>query len=202
MLIKVVLTGPKAGKTVLLNGKQFVNGELVISFSNPTEREFQLRYLARVCRAYPAGSPELVAAQSKDKERGIQCEVHPASGQRNPEAVLGGTTSAAGDIPEVRPLPGSGVGSELSPVGDEGVGAGGSGQENSGLHPEQIGAIRKAVRALDPLVEANWTQGGLPTVEAVCVALQDKGITRAMISAVEPEFNREMALQIAAEGEI
>ncbi len=204
MQIKVALTGPNSGKTVFVNGKQFVNGFSTVSFTTPSEREFQLRYLERVCRAFPVGSPALLQAQEQDKSRGIQCPISETSNSTGDDSksLLGVGPSSAGGVPEVPANARIADVSSGASDGDEGMVSEWRGPADSGVRSEQIGKVRKAVRALDPLVESNWTQGGLPTVEAICTAIQDKGVTRAMIQAVEPEFTREVALQLAAESEI
>jgi hypothetical protein len=65
MIRKLILTGPRAGKTVKLRGYQFVNGQLTLSGA-PERWEGVVRYMGRAYRAYEEGTAALTEAQEQD----------------------------------------------------------------------------------------------------------------------------------------
>jgi len=54
-------------------------------------------------------------------------------------------------------------------------------------------AIQTAVQKLDPTVPEQWTEDGLPSVDYVALAVQDQSVTREMISAACPGFDKRQA---------
>lgn len=52
--------------------------------------------------------------------------------------------------------------------------------------------IRAALEALDPQRDEDWTTSGLPAMSAV-QALAGEGVTRAMVTAIAPDFTRATA---------
>lgn len=201
MKVTVVLTGPDTGRTCLLHGKDFVNGEMVVSGTH-SEVETQLRYIARTCRAYPLGSPELADAQERDHSRGIQHSTSPSTGQGDHQRLRSGSRESPRRVQEVSADHGPGFDPVVSADGPEGMGAGGSGYEDSWLPPEQITQIGNAVLALDPENDSHWTEDGLPSVEALASALANPSISRQTIEAIAPGYTREKVLEALMEAQI
>ncbi|SRR6266550_1502679 len=201
MKVTVVLTGPDTGRTCLLHGKDFVNGEMVVS-GNPGEVETQLRYIARTCRAYPVGSPDLAEAQERDHSRGIQHSPSSSPGQRDHERLRSSSRESPRGVQEVSADHGPGLDPVVPADGSEGLGAGGSGHADSWLPPEQITQIGNAVLALDPENDSHWTEDGLPSVEALAAALVNPSISRQTIEAIAPGYTREKVLEAVLESQI
>lgn len=193
MKLEVVLTGLNTGKTAVICGKHFVNGKLVLEGSNQEQIGFQRRYVERTCEAFAAGSVELAEAQERDRGRGIFNNTAQASANQHSAAVSSGVDGSAGKLQKVHGVAGSESNLADAADGQTGLVSGGSGHADSGLHPEQIADIRKALKGLDPMTDSNWTEEGLPSVEAVSAVMADPTITRAMIVVVEPGLNREKA---------
>lgn len=174
---KLILTGGRAGKTVLL-GKmyRFVDGVLVLRDS-ASNVEALAHYLAVNYAAYPEGSDELEAingqhdlpkAEEPDSE-------HPVLGGVQP----GGEGASTEEAPDVEPADGAVEGEADGPVPD------GDGHEDSGLH-----RLQEALDQLDVMEDDHWIADGRPAVTAVEHFLGYK-TTRAAIEAVAPDFNRE-----------
>lgn len=62
------------------------------------------------------------------------------------------------------------------------------------------GAIRTAITKLDPKNDEQWTNAGLPSVEVVRKLAENDGVTRADITRLAPNLNREEAAKVAAGG--
>jgi hypothetical protein len=195
MKLTVVLSGPRAGFTGTLKRHNFVKGETVIE-GTPQQVEAAARYLARTHQAFPAGSAEL-KARMKGKANGVQHLVSATGQPGNPNGVQGHVDGQTGPIQAQGDVQRDGHDSGQAPAGREGLGAGGSGQSDSGLHPDKVKAIRKAIRDLDPKVDEHWSDEGLPSIEVVSAVTNDKNVTRRMIEVVEPKFNREAAKEAA-----
>lgn len=206
----LVLTGARAGKTVKLNNKHFVNGVLRVRGSQE-QLEPLVSYLGRTYAAFPAGSPALKAAQAFDaaekaKRDGVN-STDPAakSGTANGLAGAGANGTSGGTE-----AGGQGAGSG-KPVGAEagaaGVRSNGDGHSDTGLgtgqvpQPKQqdenndLTRVRVAVVALDPTVNDFWNEEGKPSVDAVAQALNDQQVTRKMIDAAAGDWTRQVALE-------
>lgn len=192
MKLEVVLTGLNTGKTAVICGKHFVNGKLTLE-GNQEQVGFQLRYVERTCEAFTAGSAELEEAQERDRDRGFLDHTPQAPANQHSAALSSGVDGSAGKLQEVHGVAGSESNIADAAARQARLVPGGSGHEDSGLHPEQIADIRKALKGLDPMKDSNWTEDGLPSVEAVSAVMADPTITRAMIVVVEPGLNREKA---------
>lgn len=59
-------------------------------------------------------------------------------------------------------------------------------------------AIQAAILKLDPKADEQWTQDGLPSVDYISEAVKNQAVTRDMIDAVAPAFNRRAAEDLAA----
>lgn len=57
--------------------------------------------------------------------------------------------------------------------------------------------VANAVFKLDPKVPEQWTDDGLPSVDYVAEATKNPAITREMIDAAAPRFNKQAAEDLA-----
>lgn len=207
--VNFVLTGAKTGETGVFGRHEFVKGVSRVLVS-PENAAALLTYLARSYQAFPEGSPELVAAQKRDEENGIRHKVQENSqgADGSPNSIQGDGNRATGTVPDSRELFGS-VNASGSPRG-EGLVPGGSGHANSGMgNGVESGAqqqsvsvivkqIQDAVSKLDPTIEEHWSEGGLPSVAYLAVALDRPDLTREIVDQACPAFNRQKAEDIAA----
>lgn len=61
-----------------------------------------------------------------------------------------------------------------------------------------IARIATAVHKLDHTLDDHWTADGLPSVSVIADAVGDQKVTREMIDAAVPEWNRIKAEDAAA----
>lgn len=189
----LVLIGPLAGKTVRLQHHQFVNGELTLESKSGPDHEGAIRYLGRCYQAVVKGSE---AHKKWQSIHGVQRDIQKAAGPGNTTGVSGRVDGSAGPVQAPDSVPGSGHDSSGTPSGAASLVPGGSGHENSGLLPEQVAAIRRAIAALDPAVNAHWNEEGKPSIEVMAAATGLAGMSRQMIDAVAPDVTRESASEI------
>lgn len=194
MQIEIVLTGVRKNFTGVLNRHKFVNGRC--TFTGGAELEFVTRYFARAYGGFPAGSPELAAAQKGDYD-GVQHQPDKAPKQRDSKPVSGIQPEPPREISSSNSVLGSGDDAVMPAAGQEGLGAGGSGHEDAGLRPEQMTAIRTALDMLDPKVDEHWTESGEPSVEMVSSLLSDPSVSRKTIETVAPGFTRKTVAEAA-----
>lgn len=185
MKLTLVLTGHYAGKTVRLNNHQFVDGECTLE-GTAQQIEGAARYLERC-----------YCAKQKDQISGVQHHNAAAAGSGNPEGLSGGELRPTGQVPNPNSLFSDGHDPLLPSDGGAGMGASGSGQEDSGLHPDKVAKIAKAIAGLDPKVDDHWTDAGLPSVEVISAAIADQNLTRKMIEVVAPNITREKVAEAA-----
>lgn len=195
------LTGAYAGRTVVLNGHQFVNGEMTIH-AEPGVIDSVSKVLGLSYQAFPKGSPELEAAQKRDaafkeKTRGPGSEIHPAA-QQHPAAEVRRDDAAPGDVQKVQPADAGKPDGQLeSASGNAGVVSAGSGPQDSQLSPEVASKVRKALTLLKHDNDAHWSADGKPSVEFVVQATNDQTISRAIIDHVDPKLTRESLKEAA-----
>lgn len=200
--IELVLAGHFAGKSVTLNGFRFTNGRTVIEDA-PEAVANAVKYF-EAYQAYPVGSPELAAAQARDKANGIGdlsagdpalssgdgnqqsgpgASSVPAAlsdGQSGPGPVIvGGDTNRSGH-------PDAGV-----PLGEGKAPEGGSAPPPPAVNVSEN--LVKAVLALDPANVDHWTEEGIPAMAAVEAAYGSNGITRRDVDQAVPGWNRDKA---------
>ena len=53
--------------------------------------------------------------------------------------------------------------------------------------------LHSAVLKLDPAAPEQWTEEGLPSVDYLAEAVKNPAVTREMIDAVAPGFNKQAA---------
>lgn len=206
--MEMVLTGPLTGKSVVINRHEFVNGigHIVVE---PHAMDAFLTFMARSCQAYPQGSDELRYAQERDRANGLlrDLQANPSSPDGASASVQGAGDHGAGQVPDSRALQSDGHADGAT--GGEGLVPGGSGHEDSGLgnrmgagpheQPDAVIArIATAVRKLDHSLDDHWTADGLPSVSVIADAIGDQKVTREMIDAAVPEWNRQKAEDAAA----
>lgn len=209
--INVVLVGPHAGMTILKGSTQFVNGKAEVS-GPPSAVNATVSALQRYHSAFVEGSVELASAQknweARDGERDLQQgERKPASSEGSgnqqdgkgsapvsPNAGAGATGGQAGSLPD------NPNGSGLPNTGnDGGVNQGAEGNTNeapgSAVTHHAPEPLVKAVLALDPEVDDQWTEDGLPALSAVETAYGQNGVTRQDVDLAVPGWNREKSLE-------
>jgi hypothetical protein len=71
--------------------------------------------------------------------------------------------------------------------------------EQAAKTTERKGAVRSALAKLDPENDDHWTNGGLPSVEAVRELSGNKDVSRQDINALATNLNREEAAKLAAD---
>ena len=187
--MKMVLTGHYAGRTMVINGFPFTEGECVLK-GELASLDGAIRYLATY-NAFPAGSSELEQAQFRDMENGG--DNGGSSNQDGPED--GANNSGKHSDEPIAPVTPNGAGHDAveadalrggaAPSGD----GGSSGRDSD---PRTL-QIVDALNSLDPSVDDHWTDGGLPRVAAIEAASGIVGITRKEIEAAYKDFDREKA---------
>ena len=205
--IRFVLTGTLTGHTTLLGKHAFVKGECDI-LVGPENIRAVLTFLARSYQAFPQGSPELEMAQKRDRENGLLSDLppNPAPTDGASAPVQGAGDHDAGPLPDSRALH-SGVDAP-GETGSEGMVPGGPGHENAGLGERVESAenresdalmatVRVAVSKLDPKVDEQWSDSGLPSVEYVADAVKNPTVTRELISMACPDWTRIKAEDLA-----
>ena len=195
--IKMILVGAYAGKTKVLKGLPFVNGEYTLVGS---EKEVSglVNYLGKCYQAYPENSRELAAAQAhcaaaEVKDDG-ECEVSEDPGDQPADDNLpdDGVRQAGVGPETISSDDGSGSASDAAgpavPVSD------GDGCPDAGIpvapgsgSPERI---RAALEQLDAANDDHWRSDGQPLMEAVQAFYGSADISRAAIVAIYPNFSR------------
>jgi len=189
----LVLTGSMAGKTILLNGRKFVNGRLEL-MGPDNELAGLERYFGRCYSACVEGSEEHKAVLAAGNGNGN------GTGKANGDPGGGGSEAVSGDLqsdgtgssaPSAEKQPGDDGGSS----GSEGGVPDGNGHPNSGVRPESESDqsrsnLSGALGRLSPENDDHWTQAGLPQVSIVA-GLAGENVSRAMIDEMFPNFDRE-----------
>lgn len=202
MKMVFALSGPLKGRTMNINGNQFVNGRLVVE-DVPEAMGGLVAYLMHY-QAYSVGSEQHLAAMERDNDqRDIQ-----AGGPQQVQSQ----TLREGDWPpalQAENSDGNGDGDADQSDADPS----GSGHEDSGLAVEQESdgqddsrettqeqlrsvspKLVAAIEKLDPMADEHWTEEGFPAMSAVEEALGSTGITRRDVEAAVPGYNRQAAM--------
>ena len=173
--MKLYLTGPKAGKTIKLNGVGFVSG-----IADIDAKDVGLaRYFAKCYAAYPEGSPEFLEAMKRD---GGGKEIY--YGKRDIPQHQSGTEG--GLLPDGRGAAATATENQRPDAGadahESGSGSEGSGHEDSGASVQE--AVIEACLKLDTRNPRHWTPGGVPKFPEVLNTLgaNPLEITRKQIS--------------------
>lgn len=66
------------------------------------------------------------------------------------------------------------------------------------LTTRQLDDLIRAMKALNPEQDEFWTADGKPTLRSLEGAVKNLALTRRVVTEVWPEFNRELARQLAA----
>lgn len=62
-----------------------------------------------------------------------------------------------------------------------------------------MNSIRRVIHALDPKQDAHWTAEGKPSLEVVSATTGIPTLSRAMIDAVDADYDRDDAAEAAVE---
>ncbi len=199
---KFVLVGPHAGRTLSVNGHEFVDGEL--TFAGSAE---QIATLARVFEYYGAVTAESAELQELRAANGItrQALDIALSGlpgdQVDPEYVVASMSAHFGDLftaedeAQVRRLVVVQADSDASDTGPDSLG---SDSSTSGNNADQNsptagpGSIAEAIGVLDPENELHWTSNNLPSLDYL-ENLLGKKVARGEVDAVAAGYTRAKA---------
>lgn len=203
VLVTLVLAGRMSGKTAVLNGYQFDDGELTLE-GGREQVENIARYMQRCYQAFPKGSPEIAelnkacaavdAAKAKEAGDGER-DPDANAGSGNSEQVPGSLQQDGGGAPEETANDGGATGDPEA--GTEGSVAGGDGHQDPRLPDTEEGPehrrTREAVAALSADNEDHWTPDGDPAISAVEELMGEGGVTRDSINEVALGYTREHA---------
>lgn len=200
----LVLTGAHRGKTIVLQGFPFVDGQLELTGSEQSVHGVT-KLLGKCYQAYPEHSLELKNALARDKENYGESDISEGEQRDEDEPVqAGGVRPAGTESTETVAVYGSGdagpetwaSGSFPDRNGHEDAGFPG-GQDSS--RSDRVG---EALAKLDPRNEDHWTALGLPAISAVEQFAGPAGVTRAMVNAVDPDLRRSNAGVTNGEGNV
>lgn len=189
--MKLVLTGHYAGKSVVLNGYEFKNGEMELP-GDVAKMAGLVSYFASY-NAFLSGSAELAAAQKRDRENknGRSADL---------EGRKEGSSGVSTDEPGPEKEPGGSGHDDPSASGSgsvsegNGVQAGRDGGSKETVSNPRTLKIIDALNALDAGVEEHWTPAGQPKVQVIAEATSLPDLTRKEIDAALPGFNRKKAI--------
>ena len=175
-----VLTGPLAGKTMQINGRNFVNGRCTITAPANLMGGAE-HYLGTYYQAFPEGSAKLLAAKAKEKPDG-QRSVPTGEVKNEPHAVHGGVQSSGEGTGSEAAAPVSG--DAAAPAGStDGVAAGDGQPGTTAPSGDQVNKIKVALGKLDPKVAEHWSEDHKPSVDVVS-KLAGFPVSRADIDAI------------------
>jgi len=201
--VTFVLTGPDRGKTKKVKHYSFVNGECTVDVPR-TGLAHAANYLSYFA-SYLKGSPEHLAdlAASEEAVNGVLgnapagVQVGDADFVQSPEHRQAGPVPAAqdvnGGVPGDREEGRERASDSTTGLGPQDSGLAGKHAEPSGLN---VSPLSRAITALDPEVDTNWTEGGLPAIAAL--AAFDPSLTRRVINEAAPGWNRAKARDAAS----
>jgi hypothetical protein len=176
-----VLTGPLAGKTLQINGRNFVNGRCQVTAPANLMSGAEL-YLGSYYQAFPEGSASLLAAQAKEEKSNGQRGVPPSDVEDQPHAVHGGVQQAGqGSGAEDPALGSADAGTASGPA--DGLAAGDGQPSSEAPRGDQVKAINAALQKLDPEVAEHWSEDHKPAVNVVS-KLAGFPVTRSEIDAI------------------
>lgn len=178
-----VLTGPYAGRTMVINGHRFVGGKCVVH-APAHHMQGAERYLGEYYQAFPEGSAAHLAA-TKEASDGKRDTATPAEPGQQTNPVPGGVQPDGAGAGEEATGDSKGDGDSSSGAeGDQASGEGHAGTDDETQH--RLNRIKKAIDKLDPKNKDHWGKDKRPTVAAVSNALGE-AVSRAEIDAVLAE---------------
>lgn len=203
---KFVLIGPHAGRSMVVNGHEFVDGEFTYAGS-----EGQAATLARVLEFYGAVPAEKAELEQLRSERTgpIRADLDKAlselpGDQTDSEYVVKAMSAHFGELftaedeAKVRELVKAQASQDAS--GDQ-AGTQGSATSTEAAKPAQDApngapdakpSLAEAIGLLDPEVDAHWTSNNLPNLEHLG-ELTGKKVARDEVNAVAEGYTRAKA---------
>ncbi len=164
-----VLVGPHKGKTMTVNGHEFVDGEFMY-YGNPE----QITVLTRVFSNYaalPVDAAELQALRLAVTQQAAAAPV-----VQQAAAVVEEAPAAASEADELAMM----------------LGADPAATEGSGNPVPELPTLAEAVGQLDPEVDAHWTSNNLPSIDFL-TTLTGKKPTRGEVEGVAEGYTRAKA---------
>lgn len=207
MTVRFVLTGRNHGKSMKISGYEFIRGELNAP-GTIKDKEGMINVFS-FNNAFIFGSPEYQAAIARDQEAGIGAYAGKkgvANGSLQVLSQLVGTTDNPAPTPAAPAVTvPNGSGDAGTAGGNTGVSPTGAGSTPGQLPPAQptvpsltvdgVGLdakIQLAARQLDPTKDDQWTDQGIPKVQAFEDLMGgNTGVTRADINRVAPGITRD-----------
>ncbi len=194
-----VLAGHYAGKTVKLNGHQFVDGMCEIWCPGDVT-PFVKRSLASY-QAYPERSLELEQAQKRDAENGLRDNSNTRPWSREPAEVSSFNQPSSGRF--TKETTDDRLSNDDTIQRDAGSISKRNGREDARV-PEVTSEInyrlKEVIESLDPNENDHWTSEGLPSIEAV-QAGYGPNVTREDITVSGEGWNKEKALEKQVEND-
>lgn len=203
---KFVLIGPHAGRSMVVNGHEFVDGEFIYSGS-----EGQAATLARVLEFYGAVTAEKAELDQLRSERTgpIRADLDKAlselpGDQTDPEYVVKAMSAHFGELftaeDEVKVRELVKVQASQDAAGDQAgtqgsttsAGTTGTAQNTPNGAPDVKPSLAEAIGLLDPETDAHWTSNNLPNLEHLS-ELIGKKVARDEVNAVAEGYTRAKA---------
>lgn len=194
--VRLVLVGPRAGQTIVLNGREFING--ICAVDGPIEGVAgACHYFARCYNAHPEGSKELrdaeaayqaaLAEENADGERPVETDA-----DRDESAEVPGSGEPDGGGPDSA-SPDEQSGDADAETGSAGGVSGGDGHADTRVPPDPSiefkARVADAVGQLDHGNDEHWTADGNPAVAAVA-AIIGGNVTRQELDVIVPDVTR------------
>ena len=177
---KFVLVGPHAGKTMAVNGHEFVDGELVFQGSSA-----QIAVLTNIFDFYgavPAEKAELEQLRA-EKSQGEQTQTQAHAGDKGSEQTQ--AQAHAGDKGSEQTQ----AQAPAAPVGSD--------TNDKDVKDPVLPTLAEAIGMLDPENDAHWTSNNLPGLDDLS-KLTGKSVSRADVEAIAAGYTRAKARQAKA----
>lgn len=186
MVVALVLTGARAGKTCILAKRRFVNGKLVLR-GDPKDYAGTIKYFGRTYKAFPEHSKQLEEAVKAYGECNTPAETE--HGQR--DAVPSNVSPGRAGTSEIPANVSGGHDDAKTDDGTKHSARGGPSDTGNGNDGAQESArLQAALDSLDHKNDEHWTSAGLPQLQAVEASV-GKPVSRKTVAAARPDFVRQ-----------
>lgn len=188
-----VLAGHYTGKSINLNGHQFIEGKCEIWCPGDI-LPFVKRSLSSY-QAFPERSYELELAQKRDEENGLWNNSDTSAEQREPAKVPSNDKPTSNG--SAQKTSNDGLPNANPDNGSTGGVSEGDGREDAGLSEvtsEIDWRLKEIIESLDPNEDDHWTSEGLPSIEAIQSAF-GPNVTREDIDVSGEGWTKDKALE-------
>lgn len=204
---KFVLVGPNAGKSIAINGHEFVDGEM--TFQGSADQASTLERVFSYYGVMTAEKAELHALKGEQRHGPARADLDAAlsklpDGNTDADYVVRamgahfGDLFTAADEAKVRDLvkPQASTGTSGDGAGTQGNAAGTSAtdtaQDSPNGAPGGKPSLAEAIGQLDPENDAHWTSNNLPSLDHLG-ELVGKKVARGDVDAVADGYTRAKA---------